>query len=138
MRLVLDTNVVISGLLWHGIPSRLIECAIDGDVDLFSSERLIGELTRSLSKPSVSARVVVQKLTGTEIVDDYLGLCSLVVPALLKPIAPDPDDDWVIATGLAAKADFIVTGDKPLLSVGKVEGIRIVGVAEALEMLEAR
>ncbi len=54
-----------------------------------------------------------------------------------RSIAPDPDDDWVIATAIAAQADLIVTGDKPLLGVGSVGAIRIVGVAEALDLLQA-
>jgi predicted nucleic acid-binding protein len=47
--------------------------------------------------------------------------------------APDPDDDVVIGTALAAKADFVVTGDKPLLSVGEFRGVRIVSVRQALD-----
>ena len=50
-------------------------------------------------------------------------------------IAPDPDDDVIIGTALAAKADLIVTGDKPLLSVTVYQGVRIVGVAQALQII---
>jgi hypothetical protein len=52
-------------------------------------------------------------------------------------IAPDPDDDVVIGTALAAKADLIVTGDKPLLSVTEHQGVRVVGVAQAIEIVAA-
>ena len=53
-------------------------------------------------------------------------------------IAPDPDDDVVIGAGLAAKANFVVIGDWPLLSVGEYQGVGIVGVAQAVEMIGAR
>lgn len=50
-------------------------------------------------------------------------------------IAPDPDDDTVIGTALAAKADSIVTGDRSLLSVGKYQGVSIIGVSEAVQLI---
>lgn len=52
-------------------------------------------------------------------------------------IAPDPDDDEVIGTALAAKAEIIVTGDKPLRSVAEHQNARIVGVAQAIETIDA-
>ena len=52
-------------------------------------------------------------------------------------LAPDPDDDVVIGTALAAKADFVVTGDRALLSVREYEGGRIVSVSEALDAVVA-
>ena len=137
MRLLLDTNIVISGLLWNGAPSRLIQRAIAGEVELCSSLRLIAELGRSLGKPAIAKRLAAQQLPAQAIVDEYRGMCSLVAPREPLPLAPDPDDDWVIATALAARADLIVTGDKPLLGVGGVGSIRIVGVARALELLGA-
>ena len=59
----------------------------------------------------------------------------MVRPAATPRIAPDPDDDVVIGTALAARAEMIVTGDKPLLGVGEHQGVRIVGVTEAVKTL---
>ena len=67
--------------------------------------------------------------------DRYSKLASVVVPAKVPRLAPDPDDDVVIGTAIAAQAALIVTGDKPLLSVGVYEGGRIVTVREALEVI---
>ena len=58
-------------------------------------------------------------------------------PAATPRIAPDPDDDVVIGTALAARADLVVTGDKPLLTVSEHQGVRIVSVAQAIEIIEA-
>ncbi len=55
----------------------------------------------------------------------------------ISGIAPDPDDDVVIGTALAAQAQWVVTGDKPLLSVSEYQGVRIVQVSEAVQLLVA-
>jgi predicted nucleic acid-binding protein len=60
----------------------------------------------------------------------------LVRPSPTARLAPDPDDDVVIGTARAARADYVVTGDKGLLSVGTYEGGRIVTVSEALELIQ--
>jgi len=70
-------------------------------------------------------------------VNRYAELAALVRPASAPRIAPDPDDDVVIGTALAAKADFIVTGDQLLLSVGGYQGIEPLTVSEALSRIDA-
>jgi hypothetical protein len=67
----------------------------------------------------------------------YSGFALLVEPTAVPPVAPDPDDDVVIGTALAAKADFLVTGDRTLLAVGEYQGTRFVSIHEALELVEA-
>jgi uncharacterized protein len=135
MRLVLDTNIVVSGLLWQGAPARLIDDAIAGEAELCSSARLIGELGRTLGKPAIFKRLAQRNLAARTVLARYRDLCGMFEPGELQSIAPDPDDDWVIATALAARADLIVTGDKALLGVGNVGALRIVGVTEALELI---
>ena len=77
-------------------------------------------------------------LTVDQLVDRYAELAQVVRPTPTPRIVSDPDDDVVIGTALAAKADLLVTGDRPLLSVSEYQGVRIVGVAEALELIAAR
>ena len=71
--------------------------------------------------------------SADELVDAYSMLSAVLVPTPLTRVAPDPDDDVVMSTALAAKADLLVTGDRALLSVEKYEGVRIVSVREALD-----
>jgi len=68
-------------------------------------------------------------------VDGYAALTQVVRPTLTPRIVSDPDDDVVIGTALAAKADLLVTGDRGLLDVGAYQGIRIVGVSEAIGII---
>jgi len=133
MRLVLDTNVVVSALLWDGNPRRLIRAGQWEGVRLFTSAPLLAELTEVLLRPKFEKKIAASLLSVDQLVDLYTELAALVRPTSLPRTAPDPDDDVVIGTALSAKAHFLVTGDGPLLSVGGYEGGRIVSVSEALQ-----
>jgi putative PIN family toxin of toxin-antitoxin system len=74
-------------------------------------------------------------LTVDRLVDSYAELAQVVRPTPTPRIVSDPDDDVVIGTALAAKADLLVTGDRGLLDVGAYQGTRIVSVTEALGMI---
>ena len=140
MRLLLDTNVVIAGLLWNGHPRHLLDLAIDGGVALISSPALIDELAHTLSYPKFTQRIAAHcATTPSALTVRYSALVTLVTPAdVPRVIANDADDDQVLACALAAGADLIVSGDKHLHSLGGAyQGIRIVTPAEAVRLLEA-
>ena len=135
MRLVLDTNVVASAVLWGGMPRLLLQAGREKRVDLFTSAALLAELTDILGRRKFDKKIAASTLTVDQLVDRYAALAALVRPSPTPRIAPDPDDDVVIGTALAAKADLIVTGDKPLLSVAEYQGVRLVGVSQALQII---
>jgi hypothetical protein len=137
MRLVLDTNVVASALLWQGPPSHLVRLAGTNEVLLFSSLPLLAELSGILSRPKFEKKIAASLLSVDQLVELYAALVTLVRPVCVPRIAPDPDDDVVIGTALAAKADLIVTGDRALLSVTQYDGGRIASVSEALRPIAA-
>ncbi|MFM9879397.1 MAG: putative toxin-antitoxin system toxin component, PIN family [Burkholderiaceae bacterium] len=133
MRLVLDTNVVASALLWGGVPRLLLQAGREKRIELFTSTAILAELTDILGRRKFGKKIAASALTIDQIVDRYAALADLVRPAPTPRIAPDPDDDVVIGTALAAKADLIVTGDKALLSVAEYQGVRLVTVSEAVK-----
>ena len=135
MRLVLDTNVVASAVLWGGVPRLLLQAGRDKRVELFTSAALLAELTDILGRRKFDKKIAASTLTVDQLVDRYAALAALVRPTPTPRIAPDPDDDVVIGTALAAKADLVVSGDKPLLSVAEYQGMRIVGVSQALQII---
>lgn len=135
MRLVLDTNVVVSALLWEGAPRRLLGVGRVKGVVLFSSLPLLAELTDVLSRTKFKKKIAASLLSVDQIVDLYVELVALVRPEPTPRIAPDPDDDVVIGTAIAAKADIVVTGDRALLSLGSYDGVRITSVVEALQAI---
>lgn len=127
MRLVLDTNTALSGLLWNGPPSRLIEAGEAGKVDLFSSVGLLTELRNVLSREKFAQPLVRRGVDRTAIFSYYLALVTIVAPALITPtILDDPADDAVLAAAIGAHADLIVSGDAHLLNLKSFQGIDIV------------
>jgi putative PIN family toxin of toxin-antitoxin system len=140
LRLVLDTNIVVAALLWSGPPRRLIEAAIAGEVELFSSPVLLDELAHTLGYAKFAARIENFGTRIAALVAQYTALVSLVAPASVpRVVANDADDDHVIAAAVAARAELIVTGDrKHLLPIGSHEGIAIVTAREVVDRLESK
>jgi len=138
VRLVLDTNTVVSGLLWDNEPSRLIDEGLQGRVELFTSQALLLELGDVLPRRKLAQRVAASGLSVAQLVARYAVLAQSVLPADISRIATDPDDDQVLACALAARADLIVSGDADLLNLKAYQGMPIVTVAEALMQLARR
>jgi putative PIN family toxin of toxin-antitoxin system len=137
VRIVLDTKVVLSALLWRGTPYRLLEAARQREqVELFTSTALLEELAEVLIRPVPAKRLAVIGRTARQVLADYVDTADLVTPLAVPPvIAADPDDDHVIAAAVAAEADLIVSGDRHLLTLGTHRNIRIITPAEAVAIV---
>ena len=136
MQLVLDTNVVIAGMLWKGPPRLLLEAAAEGSVRLATSAALIDELAQALRYRKLAKRLSGLKLSASAIVARYALMSEPIAPAsIARTVTSDPDDDHVLACALAAKADLIVSGDSHLLNLKAYQGIPIVAAAEAVKLL---
>jgi uncharacterized protein len=86
-------------------------------------------------RPKFRPQLASSPFTADELIERFALLATAVSPEYLPRTAPDPDDDVVIATALAARADASVTGDRGLLSVGSYAGGRILSVADALKLV---
>ncbi len=133
--MVLDTNVVVSALLWNGAPRRLLRAAAVAGVELFTSDPLLAELAERPFSQQIQKETWGLGVSSSELFGTYPRQVAIVQATSAPRIAPDPDDDVVIGTAFAAKADLVVTGDRALLSVAKYEGVRIVSVREALDAI---
>lgn len=138
LRVVLDTNVIASAILWGGNPRLLLQAGRENRIELFTSVPMLVELADVLARPKFEKKIAAARMTPDQLVAGYSELAWVVRPVPTARIAPDPDDDVVIGTALAAKADYLITGDLAFLSVGEYEGIKITGVTEAIRLVSGR
>jgi len=136
VRIVIDTNVLLSGLLWHGAPHTLFNQARVGTVDLMMSQVLMGELAEVIARQKFAGILQRTSRTPERILLELRTFAELVIaPPLPQPVCRDPDDDAVLACALAAQVELIVSGDADLLVLEQFEGIRIVTPAQAVKMI---
>ena len=131
MRVVLDTNVIVSALVGHGRPRRLLIRLFERH-EIVSSKQMLAELGDILSRRKIG---FTRHQINHFLLIMVKGSIMVTVVECPKIVEEDPDDDLVLATALEGEADFIVSGDKHLLSLGEFRGIKIVTVREMLEIL---
>jgi uncharacterized protein len=134
-KVVLDTNIVVSGLLWGGTPRVLLQAARERRFLLCTSTPLLIELADALARRKFARKLAASGLSAEELAMRYAALTTIAQPASIAPVAPDPDDDAVFATAVAAGASLVVTGDKPLLSLRRHRGFEIVTASGAIALL---
>lgn len=139
MRLVLDTNIIVSGLIWDGVPRQLLDLVRDDQAMLFTSTILLRELADALSREKFAPLLASQEITPTFLMQRYGMLARVVRPVTIERTVPtDADDDAVIATALAAQADIIVSGDNDLLALHPFQDIQILNASEAMRYIHTQ
>jgi len=137
MRLILDTNILLSALLSpQGTSAKLLDAWERKKFTLVACEALIAELRKVAARPffQVRLRVSAAELLAAGL-RDFSFFCRDLPPG---PIAPDPKDSYLLALAEASQAEFLVTGDKELLALGYHKSTRILTPAEMIEILKAQ
>lgn len=133
MRIVIDTNIWVSGLLWRGLSWQLLRLAETGRVEICMTEAMLQELYEVLRYPRLQSRLQSVGVTPDELID-YVSQCATFFePSPISPsdaplVATDPDDDIFIHCALVAGASYLVSGDHHLLEMQHYAGIQIVTV----------
>jgi putative PIN family toxin of toxin-antitoxin system len=133
-RIVLDTNVLISAILFGGTPRRVLDLVISGSVNCTLSIAILDELRDVLQRPKFgfSADLCLH------ITEELHGVCAIISPSVrVDAIRSDPADNRILECALEAHAHFIVSGDPHLLDLGTFEGITILSPADYLKEFEA-
>jgi putative PIN family toxin of toxin-antitoxin system len=116
LRVVLDTNVLVSGLAYpEGFPGRIVGAWRTGNLDVVLSKYILNEMVRVLPKLSRNKRSTAEI---RDLADSFLFMAEIVEPGgELDEALRDAADQLVLGTLLAAKADYLITGDKDLLAL---------------------
>ncbi len=134
-RIVLDTNVLISAILFGGKPRRVLDLVISGSIDCTLSTAILDELRAVLECPKFGFSPNV----CLHIIEELHGICDIISPSVsVDVIRSDPDDNRILECAAEARAHFIVSGDPHLLDLGKFKKIRILSPADYLREFEAR
>ena len=135
LRVVLDSNVIISGFLFGGPPARLLEHALDDSVQCFTSLPVLDEVREVLQRPKFGLSSD-QALT---LIEELHDLCEVVMPRRrVRVVSADPDDNIILECASAAGAEMIVSGDSHLLNLGRWEGIHILSPADAIKRIQGQ
>lgn len=131
MKLVLDTNVLMSAIFFGGTPYRVLNAWREGRMSLVVSADILAEYQRTGA--ALSAQFPLVDLTSW--IELITAQAELVRPAPLpSPVCTDPDDDKFLACALAASAKYICSGDKALLKTSGYRGIKVLTPGQLLAM----
>lgn len=123
MKIILDTNVLISGIFFTGPPYQILKAWRDGKVNLVVSPEILEEYHRvgedlAGKYPSVNIQSFLKLVTVN----------AMIVPdlSLSEPVSEDPDDDMFLACAISSKCPLVISGDQHLLKVSGFKGIRVI------------
>lgn len=134
MRVVLDTNVIASALFFGGRPAEVLSMAADGRIRAVANAPIVEEYQATFD-------ALLERYNGRGrglTLAPVLSLLELVPVQAQVSVCRDPDDDKFIGCAMDGRCLYVVSGDKDLLTVGRHQGVRIVTVAEFLEIFAAR
>lgn len=130
MRVVFDTNVLLSAFIFGGNPAKLFDLARSGDIHLITSTAILKEFAAVLK-----AKFAWEDDDVAEAIKTVGYSSELVKPMEKIAIISDDADNRILECATAGKADFIVSGDRHLLDCASYKGIRIISAREFLDQL---
>ncbi len=119
MRVVIDTNVFVSGLMLPAsVPGRILAAAIVGGFELVLCEAIVEEISAALRYPKVRKRIALSDDELDRYVQALRFMADIVDPtSVVVQVPDDRNDDVILATLVVAKADWLITGDAALLTL---------------------
>lgn len=130
LSVVLDSNILISALVFGGKPRDIVDLGFKNLIDLITSHFISEEVRRGLVKLGHGVD------EAEVIIAAYESAAEIVYLEDIVPLSRDQNDDPIIATAVAGRADYIVTGDKDLLVLKRVGRVNVVSPAEFFKVYE--
>lgn len=131
MRVVIDTNILISAFFWGGLPLQILIATYEGRLLALATADTVSELQRVFSYPKFAQRISETNLLSRRLLNRYVDAVAITNPAPVPPNAVrDPADQAILACAVGGNADVIISGDKDLLSLGTFQGIPILSAEQ--------
>ena len=131
---VFDTNTLISGILWRGIPFQSLKWAEEGSLRIYTSLEILTEVYRVLHYPKFQQYIKDQQASSREIFTKIASLCTIIqVDQVVKGVCSDEDDEKFLSCALAANVEILVSGDKHLLDLEQYQSVRILTARQFYE-----
>jgi putative PIN family toxin of toxin-antitoxin system len=132
MRIVVDTNIIISGIFFGGKPRDLLQICFSGKHKMVCTEEIFNEYTETIDRLTIKSG----KNIGKEIEPLLIENLEFIENIYSELYSRDPDDDKFINCARSGKVSYIISGDKDLLVLKEINKIKIVEVAEFLETIK--
>jgi len=137
LKVVLDTNVWISAMIWGGVPASIIRAAEDNRILIVISKEIVQEISRTLAYPRLREIYEGAGISRAELMEIVLRIGKIVeVKTKVNVVQEDPADDKFLACALDGDADYVISGDEHLLRIDDYRGIRILSVRQFIRLLE--
>lgn len=129
MKIVIDTNVLISGVFFGGDPRQVLDAVIDSKIKAYASPDIIEEYQEILEEMIYRKQGHLNK----DLLKPLFQKFSIIIPTVSTDICRDPDDNKFLDCAKESKALFIVSGDKDLLVLEHYENTEIITAKEFCE-----
>ncbi len=127
LSVVIDTNVLISGLLWRGTPFHLLQWSEEKNLIIYTSLDILAEIYRVLHYPKSQQYIDNQRVSADELFAQVVGLCTIIqVDKTVEDVCSDSDDEKFLSCALSANVEVLISGDKHLLELEQYQFIRII------------
>ena len=135
MRIVADTNLIISSIFWSGAPYKIIRYALQKKLEIITSQEILNEVRKVLTDPQDRFELSEQELD--DVINGIVLYANIINPTINIDIVRDPKDNHGVACAIAAKAEYIVTRDKDLLVLKTHAGIKIITPDDFLTLFKS-
>lgn len=129
MRIVIDTNVVISGVFFGGMPRKVLTAVVNESVSAYASKEIVDEYN-GIIQEMISRK---QGHIDISILTPLIQYMEIIEPETRVKVCRDKDDNKFIECAVDAKALYIVSGDKDLLDIEEYKGIKVITAKEFCE-----
>ncbi len=132
MKIVADTNLLISSIFWNGSPYKIVQQALNQEIEIFISKYILDEVRKVLTDPKEKFRLSKKEIE--DVIEGILLYAKIIEPKTTTDVVKrDKKDNPIIACALDAQANFIITRDKDLLTIKQHAGIKIITPEEFIK-----